>query len=192
MTIYLTLHQPKNDCILASVSLGLSDLPAGFEPAPTFLQEFFDEGIATLKPQLQKEGVFIQEKSTFVDFSQATVVMALSASLANSQSLKRFDSQLNRPEALKQLMDGLQESVQGFGQLKILEAKDLPLDRAIGQTARRIKLKAKFENMPFYLFLEAIAFRRDKNVIFLVVSALNQPPRAIELQNLATQLDKRL
>jgi hypothetical protein len=174
-----------------STALELSDLPPRFKPVPPALKEFLFEGIAGVKPYLDREGISLEEATAFANFANAEMVIGLTFMLSDQPSLNRFDSGLNSPDASEQFVWGLKQSLQGLGAIKVKEVRELPLRRKIGNIARGMSIKAEFEELPFQLFVEAIAFRRGRSGALVIVGALNHSVRDIQVQDLAIQLDRR-
>ena len=172
-------------------NLQASDLPPRFEPAPPFLRQFIYKGLTALQPYLEREGIALGDVSTFVDFEQAELALALTIALSNPQTVQKFDADLSRPNAGEILAKGIEQGIQGFGSLKVTQIQELNSVGAIGNRARGFSFQANFQGLPLQLFGEAVAFRRNGVGALVVLGALNHPLEKIRVQDVAARLDRR-
>lgn len=175
-----------------AVNLRVSDLPPPFEPAPPFVRHFIYRGIAAIEPYLEAEGISLENISSFVNFEESELVIAMTTTLDNQEVVEKFDASLMRPDAQDIFVKGVEETLRGFSNIKIAQIQELNPLKGIGNRARGFSFRADFQGLPLQLFGETIAFRRERIAALVVVGALNHPPAEVNMRDLAVRLDRRL
>jgi hypothetical protein len=174
-------------------SLKVGDLPAGFDRAPSFVQGLIVKGIAALNPELNRQGVDLEQVTAFIDLERAEIVVGLTAHLSNSQSLKAFDLGLRRSDSSEIFVLGLKKSLSGLGKVKVNQVKELAKIEEIGEIARGFRIDGELENWSMAVETEAIAFRRGRTAALVIVGALAYEVEERTLvKDLALLLDRRL
>ena len=177
---------------IVSTALQLSDLPPGFQPAPSFLRQYLREGIGAVQPYLMRERISIANFSSFINLSHFEVVISVTANLSDPEAIRQFDASLQQPDTLDKLIVALQESTGTLGKLKVTQKSRLAVPDGIGDLATGYRLQASFEDSPVKLFVDGIVFRRDDSGVLLVVAALNHEVQTVQVGEIAAKLDRRL
>jgi hypothetical protein len=173
-------------------SLQVSDLPAGFAPAPSFIQKLLAQGIASLNRDLTRQGIVIEQVVAFVDLEQAEIVVGLTAHLSSSLAVETFESGLRRPDSPEIFVTGFKKSLSGLGKVKVNQVRELPEAQGIGEIARGFGIDGELESWSVTISAEAIAFRRGRTGALVIAGALAHEIEGIEMRDLALRLDHRL
>ncbi len=174
--------------------LQLCDLPSRFEDAPPFVQKLLLKGIASVNPELEKQGINVEQVATFVSIEEAEMVMGLTSRFTNGQGVETFDLQLRRADSDKIFIRGLQQSLSSLGKVTVTQVKELNNTQDIGEISRGFALEAELEKWPVSVSLstEALAFRRGQTGVLVIIGALAHEIEDIGIQDLALVLDRRL
>jgi hypothetical protein len=170
----------------------LSDIPPRFQPAPAFFQKLILNGITTVNPDFKREGVILEDATTFIDLEQVEMILGLTANLPNQAVIQKFDAGLRNPNIQKTFIDGLKNSLSSLGKVKISEVGELHTLKNLGQVAKGFNITAKFSDQDLTIFTESIAFRRGNKVILIILGAVDHPLTAIQAADIAFRLDQRL
>ena len=188
----LTVETQLSSPVMCKATLELSDLPKGFEPAPSFLQTFILQGITAVNPQLEQEGIALAETATFVDFGRTEMASGLTAILPNQRGRNRFDRILDSPEVENIFVLGLQQTLGQVGKVKVNQVQEIKALKGIGEMARGFTIEAKFETLPLKLWTSTILFRRGNYAALVILGSFEGKLDQNLLLNLAKKVDQRL
>jgi hypothetical protein len=177
---------------LAQAGLRLSDLPAHFQSAPAFIEKFIANGIKAAQPKPEQDGFTLDHVSTFVNFKETAIAIAITISLADQSAIEKFDLGLRKPDLQEAFITGFQKSLSPLGSVQVTAVKELNSLGGIGEVSRGFAMTASVGGVPMTLAAEAIALRRERTVALIILASLNDSIKGISAQDLALRLDQRL
>jgi hypothetical protein len=162
---------------LSQTTLTLDDFPAGFEVVPTK-----DCGIS--KETLGIDSIEIKSIFCFLKAKPFEMIYGFTALLPTRLMQAAFDARLRQPELKETFIEGMGKEV------KILEKKDLPEQKDIGDASVGFTILADDHGFP--TCMDLILFRRKEVAAIVWVVYLNRDAPIVTIDGIARKLDARI
>ncbi|HIK17968.1 MAG TPA: hypothetical protein IGS53_22140 [Leptolyngbyaceae cyanobacterium M33_DOE_097] len=177
--------------VQASDLLTLSDIPLGFQAFPEKWMSYVNQGVNTIHNYFKASDISIDRYFGYVNLAAFELILGFAAPL-KPQEIATLDARLNRPTAGEQFIAGLKQSTDFLQPLKVKSQGQLSDLGAIGDTATGRQYVMSFKGLPYALFVDIVAFRRNQTAALVMAGSFGVPSRIAKVQTLAQTLDSKL
>ena len=175
-------------------TLTVQDLPPGFKEIPPEIKQQINARLEPFKQVLARENLPVDNFFAFVNQTNFQVVFGFTGTLSNQPQQVKFDTAVQKfqqPEVLKQEMTRLQQKLQSFPAVKLVDYKTLPdLNNKVANTSTGLTLQFDFQRQP--VRVDVAGFRRNKTGAFTAVLYPTKVVPLVAVKDVATKLDSRI
>lgn len=190
MILAIPPSQSNSKTMASAITLSLKDLPVGFEEIPQEIKPQLDARLEPFKQLLAKENLPVENFFAFVEPQKLEVVMGFTGMLSEQTQQRKFDAtlqQLQQPEVRRQLVSKIEEQLQQYRGIKLLEQQSLPQLENIGDTSAGLSIAVTLRKQP--VRIDMGGFRRGRVGVTTAVVYLDRTVPAVPVRDVATKLD---
>lgn len=174
----------------SAITLTLKDLPVGFEEIPEEIKPQLNARLEPFKQLLAKENLPVENFFAFVEPQKLEVVMGFTGILSDQTQQRKFDAtlqQLQQPEVRRQLVNKIEEQLQQYRGIKLLEQQSLPQLENIGDTSAGVSLAVNLRKQA--VRIDMGGFRRGRVGVTTAVVYIDKTVPVVPVRDVATKLD---
>jgi len=175
----------------SSTVLSLDDLPLGFQAFPAKWKNYVDQGTNHIRNYFKQSNININQDFAYLSLAAFEVVLGFTAPLASNE-ISEIDTRIRHPVAVDRFMQGLQQGTQLLQPIQVSNQGTLKNLNNIGNVVTGNRLYVNYKGLPYALFADVVAFRRNDTAVLLIVGSFGVPSRLAKVENLAQILDRKI